>query len=448
MTAEIAILNKMAVALAADSAVTIDGGRAAKVYNSADKIFEGTVHDPIGIMVYNSPELNGIPVEVIVKMYRDQHCLASYATVFDYADAFLAHVGDLDTPQITIDNTIAMLITPKMLMLRQALGAITDAMIRAWTAGTLQAEDPDALLANIENERLEYLQLQEATLAILPDEEWAEGITSAAVLDAHGELLARLISDISGEDVSEAARSRLLQIAALALLREYQNEQLTGLVIAGFGHAEKFPSLVAYEVFGTVAGRLKYRQTRKFDVDRKLEPVAVVLPFAQKEMVDRFMFGLDEEFLELCTSYFSGAMNKLRVELGELLPNQTEEVAAGISASLDSVLKEFRDGVIDGHLGRLQEELSEMVRLMPKQELAALSESLVHITSLKRKFSVQAESVGGPIDVAMITRAEGFVWVKRKHYFEPALNPRFFHLHYGKPPEAVRHAEEQGGHEA
>lgn len=36
----------------------------------------------------------------------------------------------------------------------------------------------------------------------------------------------------------------------------------------------------------------------------------------------------------------------------------------------------------------------------------------------------QRETVGGPIDVAVITRGDGFIWIRRKHYFEPSLNPR------------------------
>jgi hypothetical protein len=36
------------------------------------------------------------------------------------------------------------------------------------------------------------------------------------------------------------------------------------------------------------------------------------------------------------------------------------------------------------------------------------------------------ETVGGAVDVAVMTRGDGFVWIKRKHYFDPALNPRYF----------------------
>ena len=42
----------------------------------------------------------------------------------------------------------------------------------------------------------------------------------------------------------------------------------------------------------------------------------------------------------------------------------------------------------------------------------------------RRRVTTDRETVGGPIDVAVITKGEGFVWVKRKHYFSPEYNPR------------------------
>jgi len=50
MTAEVAILNSNAVAIAADSAVTI--GRGKKIYNSAIKVFSLSKVAPVGVMVY------------------------------------------------------------------------------------------------------------------------------------------------------------------------------------------------------------------------------------------------------------------------------------------------------------------------------------------------------------------------------------------------------------
>lgn len=53
-----------------------------------------------------------------------------------------------------------------------------------------------------------------------------------------------------------------------------------------------------------------------------------------------------------------------------------------------------------------------------------MAEALVNLTKFRRRVTTARETVGGPIDVAVITKGDGFVWVKRKHYFEPEYNPR------------------------
>jgi len=64
--------------------------------------------------------------------------------------------------------------------------------------------------------------------------------------------------------------------------------------------------------------------------------------------------------------------------------------------------------------------------MLPKDELAAMAESLVNLTSFKRKVTLETETVAGPIDVAVISKGDGFIWIKRKHYFKAELNPQFF----------------------
>jgi len=54
-----------------------------------------------------------------------------------------------------------------------------------------------------------------------------------------------------------------------------------------------------------------------------------------------------------------------------------------------------------------------------------MAESLVSLTKFKRRISREQETVGGPVDVAVITKGDGFIWMKRKHYFAPEINPRY-----------------------
>jgi len=71
-----------------------------------------------------------------------------------------------------------------------------------------------------------------------------------------------------------------------------------------------------------------------------------------------------------------------------------------------------------------------VVGMLPKDELAAMAESLVSLTSFKRKVTMETETVGGPIDVVVISKGDGFIWIKRKHYFKAELNPQFFSNYY------------------
>ena len=68
MTAEVAILNKTAVALAADSAITFSGN---KIFNTGNKLFTLSKYQPIGIMIYGNAEFMGVPWETIIKFFRE-----------------------------------------------------------------------------------------------------------------------------------------------------------------------------------------------------------------------------------------------------------------------------------------------------------------------------------------------------------------------------------------
>ena len=69
MVTEIAIMNKEAIAIAADSAVTL---REQKVFTSANKIFTLSKYHPVGIMIYGSANFMEVPWETIIKIYRSK----------------------------------------------------------------------------------------------------------------------------------------------------------------------------------------------------------------------------------------------------------------------------------------------------------------------------------------------------------------------------------------
>ncbi len=89
MTSEVVVMNRSGVALAADSAVTIDLGESSKVRDSALKLFMLSKYRPVGVMIYNNPHLLGVPLETIIKLFRRDLGRRGFASLREYGDELI-----------------------------------------------------------------------------------------------------------------------------------------------------------------------------------------------------------------------------------------------------------------------------------------------------------------------------------------------------------------------
>ncbi|MXN91297.1 hypothetical protein GR160_08650 [Flavobacterium sp. Sd200] len=103
-----------------------------------------------------------------------------------------------------------------------------------------------------------------------------------------------------------------------------------------------------------------------------------------------------------------------------------------LSRQIDDAMTKISDELIQNleiyQWTKITGPLLEILAHMGKEDMSELAESLVNITSLKRKFTSSNssdESVGGPVDVAVISKGDGFIWIKRKHYFDLLHNQPF-----------------------
>ena len=87
MSAGICIMNKNAIALAADSAVTI--GQHLAIHNSANKLFALSKIAPVGVIIYSNAELMGVPMELIIKQYKSKLKNRVFPNLIDYVSDFL-----------------------------------------------------------------------------------------------------------------------------------------------------------------------------------------------------------------------------------------------------------------------------------------------------------------------------------------------------------------------
>jgi hypothetical protein len=217
----------------------------------------------------------------------------------------------------------------------------------------------------------------------------------------------------------------LEDIAVEMMLREYFGPLKCGLVVAGFGEKEYLPSLVSYELEGAANGlpRKRVFGEHRIGVDSE----ACIMPFAQQESVQHFMQGIDPSLLNF--------MQKTTAKVVRGAIDLVLNKVATINQPAANALKQAIDPDLNNLLQGLSDEWSkerrnywrpivEIVTTLPKDELAVVAEALVSLTRFKRRVTPARETVGGPIDVAVITKGDGFIWLRRKTYYDQALNPR------------------------
>lgn len=73
---------------------------------------------------------------------------------------------------------------------------------------------------------------------------------------------------------------------------------------------------------------------------------------------------------------------------------------------------------------KIELDANFVVAPMPIQDAIQLAEFLTRTAIGYARYRQGPQTIGGPIEIAAITKYEGFKWVKRKHYFDAALNPK------------------------
>lgn len=416
MTAEIAILNKHGVALAADSAVSI-GTR--KVYNSANKLFALSKTHPVGIMIYGNAEFMGTPWETIIKYYRSRRLKnQSFPKLQNYADDF---VEFLRTTEIFPASAELRFLSH---VLDDLCRAIVDAIKKAVAATTKEKALDSAGVVAIIKDILQKFQAHAETLtqSVLFNEEIRQSMMRAHA-DTLKDRTKKWIESLPFEEDDYNAVFSIFN--SLVGSTDLGNENHSGVVMAGFGDDEIFPHMDSFLIQGRAQGYLKIEHQEPSGSD---EGGAVIRPFAQREMVDMFMSGTDPSCVTILTRSFQDILEKLPEIIIEKygLSGGNANTIASIKEDLDKL-----GSNLSRNFNRFQEQnfvepVLSSVGALPLDELASMAESLVNLTSFKRKVTMVQESVGGPIDVAVISKGDGFIWIKRKHYFSSELNHHFF----------------------
>ncbi len=419
MTAIVGTINRRGVAFAADSAATHTISSKHKITNNANKIFELSKFHPVGVCVCGNLDFLGVSWEEIFKMFRYELNNKHYDTLNEYSVAFFKFVREKIMMKLlaTQDENFKHIVYS---FLQEVKNLSNDALKEAKIEITEKA-----LYSKMQDKFNEFIGIYETYDKCIDFLTYSEDDFIAYSKEIIKQILQDILDSEFCPNNFEKDFTKSLHHIIVSQVHVYFVN--TELIFWGYGEKEIFPSYYSYVISTAFDNKIKYTLKSTYNVSN--ECVACVEPFAQTDVANTVIRGVDDDLRKMFYKTYNESVELLRNEIVAKLE------AAGAPDTLTSVLRSFDVGnytklYVDGMDNYIQEnyisKLVNTISYLSKEDLADMAESLVRMTYLKRRITSEEESVGGPVDVAVITKGDGFIWLKRKHYFSADLNPHYF----------------------
>jgi hypothetical protein len=427
MTAEIAIFNRSAVVLAADSAVTISASGRRKSYRSDTKLFELSKHRPVAVMVFGSASIMGLPWDVIIGEYRQTLGDRGFDTLQEYAEDFFSSMGKhlSQLPNDAMEQEIG----------DQALAVCDEIREEAFNPETAEMLDE---LGPTRGRRRIIEELTDAIDVIKESLDDSRSFTPisddvmAAIKKIRKDAVNHFLDETWLGHICTAGMRRRVHNAVQKALTEHARGYLpphgSGVVIAGYGEKDLFPVVRAWSCTGllTPDGPLR-ALTHASDLDPATnEPkryAAGLLPFAQDDTMQMFMRGLSPGLYDQVGESLGLALEIVDRRVTGLIKREGYDLDGALERTLERAKKDagaaFLENLFEEQDRWYVRPVTGMLDMLPPAELAHAAEALVSFQSLRQRMTMSVESVSAPVDVLMISKVDGLAWIKRK----PLPNP-------------------------
>ncbi|MDR3528203.1 MAG: hypothetical protein P4L57_13090 [Rhizomicrobium sp.] len=410
MTSEIAVMNQRAVALAADSAVTlIDGGKII-VRNDQKKLFNLGEGVPVGVMFFGMAEIMGHPWDVLLEHYRKSAGAGALPHLSDHAESFLTALDGLESffpPARQKDEYRRLFASVLRFVFRLAH--------YLYELG-VQGPDEELLCQAISLVHERYHSHSDGRprrdLPCFPP-----GFASRVKRD-YGDTADEIIAySFSAFSLTQPARDQLKEIAVLCVVKDLFLEDVTGLVFAGFGADDHYPTVRTYHVSAVIGGFVKRALADEISIDAHNHSAIGV--YAESEATYAFLrgieLGLEAEIYGRTEALASDLVDGVVDSCTGVDPVQREAIRRQFqSETVPQAMAQWHEDI-----GGFQQEayinpMLAVLEIANRQELAETAQDLVALNILKKRLTAQNQTVGGAIDVAIISRDSGFTWWKRQ----------------------------------
>ena len=416
MTALVGILNKRAVAIAADSAITVsyDSDDRKKIYNTGQKIFRLSEAQPVGIMLYNNVEFMSTPWEVIIKLYHDRRGDQNLPLLKDYKEDFVKFLHDNDFFITKAEQQMFQLDS-----LRECVSNVFKSASEEYRHTNItRLEDLPV------HKRLPYCEkwTNELIVGCQDDgvSEEFEDYTFDMFMDYSRELFETIHEELEMIDIP--SKEGMWERACYEFIRSKRVWNFTGLVFVGYGADQIFPAI--YEIGIDIAydGRLRLIENEySYSAITAVDKPSEIMSFAQDDVIKTLLKGLAPNIKDKDDSVINSGLDVMKSQTMDIMKNAKVSPATRKKVEeMDTteILDRINEGMDDYIASEYIFGLYDSVAYFNVQDMATMAESLISITKLQRHITSSEETVGGPIDVAVITRSEGFTWVRHKSWAE------------------------------
>ena len=400
MTAESAVLNTRGVAIAADSAVTIGDRR---IYYSGEKICHLSHRHSVGIMTCGNGMFMHIGWELVFIEFGKFLGDRVPDTLEEYVNEFLKflrdweyisnmnceYISDMDTNQANYFQTVIGIFFNRI---KENYKLHFSKFIKKENLTKRQKTDSlekyfRKIRKNLEKEK--SVSVYDGDVLV---KKYLERITVVFL---------NVFSDFYINATLKEEAIKLLISFFSKMESPWWNNISSGIIFTGYGERELFPSAIDLDIIGKLGGKLYYTKPNKMDLLH--ESKSLIGTYAQTEVMQTFIRGIDPYFEKLIFQQLGKISKRLIKIAGKQYKEEIEE-------QKDDFIDKIKKHGDDNYLLPLK----EIITTLPVNNLPEIAEALVALTSLKRHMSTDEETVGGPTDVALITKTDGFVWVKRK----------------------------------
>ena len=414
MTAVIGMLNKKGVAIAADSAVTRTRGGDQKVTKNGNKMVRVSNELPISVMITGNAEFLKHPWDIIIRKYRKERGNISFVSVEETMRDLMNYISqnecfwDPEKEPEVIKNWVENFMDKLMRNIDfDARATDKNGKIKKpkfFIKETLKSLKAEQKFFESTNEGVEKYDYKKFTSLITP------------IID---EYLANPEEYPFDSEIIQAFKDYWNEISEDMLKALYgfiiSPKGDTTLIFTGYGKYESYPSLVAIDINAGFDHHINWEIVQKVNIDDKTP--AAICPFAQTDIITALLTESSAEWLNSMDSEIETLYDPQTILQDINVDPFNNEDLLKLNAVESNGLSERRRRMIRK---RRKDNRSSWVKDLEEYDIKSMAElalTLVDLTGLQRILTFQQEGVGGDVDIAVITKTDGFTWLNRKSWY-------------------------------